>query len=233
LSSRQNPLSGIVFSILIIAFGAALLTDNLGLFRFHDFWTYVPLLLVGFGAVKVVEARGQRSGSIFGGVLVAIGMLWFLDNLEILDVRPGLVWPIIIIAVGASALIKALERQGAGTAGSAVESSGGPMHLNAFFGGNKRNINAPDFRGGDAVCMFGGIELDLRHAGIAGQRALVDVTVAFGGVDIKVPATWNVSTQAYAIFGGVEDESARNPAPGAPELVITGTVVFGGVSVKN
>jgi predicted membrane protein len=234
---QPTPLSGILVSVLIIVAGAALLTENLGLFRFRDFWTYAPALLVAFGVVKVAEARGQRSGSIFGGIVAAIGMLWLLDNLDIIHFSPGLIWPMIIIGFGVSALVKALDRHRGGPAiaadGSQDEPSDGPIHLQAFFGGNKRNISSAGFRGGDAVSMFGGIELDLRQAGMAGRRGVLDITVMFGGVEIKVPTAWNVTTQAFSIFGGVEDKSARNMTPGAPELVITGTVMFGGISVKN
>jgi hypothetical protein len=62
----------------------------------------------------------------------------------------------------------------------------------------------------------------------------MEANALFGGVDIRVPDSWGVSIRGVGIFGGFDDLSrARDPQPGKPTLVVTGTAMFGGVSVKN
>jgi hypothetical protein len=104
----------------------------------------------------------------------------------------------------------------------------------AIFGGGKRRVQTQDFRGGQANAMFGGFEIDLRDAQMAGDSAAIDVFCFCGGGEIRVPESWNVSLKAVAIFGG-QDDKTRPPAPGVPhkELLVTGFILFGGLGVKN
>ena len=121
---------------------------------------------------------------------------------------------------------------GGGAPGVAHE---GLINLYAIFGGVERKVTTDDFRGGHITAMFGGVDLNLRRAGMRAESAVVDISAIFGGVDIKVPPTWLVIVDGASIFGGFSDKSAQ-PAPDTPgikRLFIKGAAVFGGVSVKN
>jgi hypothetical protein len=109
------------------------------------------------------------------------------------------------------------------------------VHEFAVFGGGHRRIDSQEFEGGDAVALFGGVQLDLRQADTKLPELNIDITAAFGGVEIRVPETWAVSMRVTSIFGGYDDKT-HAPPPGAakpPTLVITGAVIFGGLAVKN
>jgi predicted membrane protein len=109
------------------------------------------------------------------------------------------------------------------------------VHEFAIFGGANRRIDSQEFEGGDAVAMFGGVQLDLRKADTKLKEVNIDVTAAFGGIEIKVPETWAVSMRVTSIFGGYDDKT-HAPPPGPekpPVLVITGATIFGGLGVKN
>ena len=71
---------------------------------------------------------------------------------------------------------------------------------------------------------------------IEGDKAVIDVTALFGGVEIQVPGTWTVESQGVGVFGGFSDET-RQPRPGEvsreQRLIVTGTAVFGGATIKN
>ena len=106
----------------------------------------------------------------------------------------------------------------------------------AIFSGFKRRIDAQDFKGGDIVAVFGGVNIDLRHAAIAGDRAVIEINALFGGIDIRVPETWSVVMKGVGIFGAFEDKTIHpkpDPNVKAPELVITGTGVFAGIKADN
>ena len=57
----------------------------------------------------------------------------------------------------------------------------------------------------------------------------------FGGIDIRVPETWQVVVRGAGIFGGYEDKTWRAGASDEkkPRLIVSGFAVFGGVVVKT
>jgi predicted membrane protein len=105
-----------------------------------------------------------------------------------------------------------------------------------MFGGGDKRVDAQDLRGGEISAIFGGFEVDLRQAGLAGGQATIDVNVLFGGVDIQIPEHWTAEVRGASLFGGFSDET-RPPRPDAPtplpKLVVTGYAMFGGVTVTN
>ena len=127
---------------------------------------------------------------------------------------------------------------------------GGGVELFAVFGGARQAPANSPFTGGRITSVLGGSHLDLRRALLApGQTAVVDVFTVLGGSEIRVPEGWRVELQTTAIMGGVNDERPRRnavqtaaPAPpggadaasdvSAPRVVIRGTVIMGGVSIK-
>jgi hypothetical protein len=63
----------------------------------------------------------------------------------------------------------------------------------------------------------------------------LDLLVAFGGIDIRVPQDWKVVTTGIPIFGGWENktESIENSQPEAPVLEVRCMAAFGGVEIIN
>ena len=238
---------GIVVGGLIVLIGLLILLDNMGIIRFHDVWRYWPVLLIVLGVSKILESHAP-AGYVWGGVITLAGALLLLDNLDIVVFDFNLIWPLLLIAFGLSMLLRSMERKrylesatsAPGTApGSATGSGpieGSTCDAYAVFGGSKRRISTQDFRGGDAVAVFGGVEFDLRGAGMTVDQAVIDVNVVCGGLEVRVPDNWTIINRAVTIFGGVEDktmQSKAEPNAKSPHLVITGSVVFGGISLRN
>jgi hypothetical protein len=106
----------------------------------------------------------------------------------------------------------------------------------AVFGGGKRKISAPDFQGGKLDAVFGGFEVDLRQAGIAGDSAVLEINAVFGGAEVKVPRSWEVVMRGAGVFGGYADSTDhpdRAQYPNPKRLIVRGAAVFGGVEIKN
>lgn len=100
----------------------------------------------------------------------------------------------------------------------------------------ERHITATNFKSGSLSAIFGGFEIDLTHAEIEGDEAVIYAEAFFGGGEIRIPETWQVVIEASALFGAFMDETRqRAPEAGAPakRLIIRGTAVFGGVSIEN
>ena len=103
------------------------------------------------------------------------------------------------------------------------------------FGGFERRIASPQFQGGDIGAFCGGWELDLSKAKLGpGREARIDVFAWWGGGEIRIPEEWNVVVQVVPVLAGTSDKT-RHPVPGTETgtLVVTGTVVMGGVEIKN
>jgi hypothetical protein len=106
----------------------------------------------------------------------------------------------------------------------------------AIFSGVRRRIDSPDFQGGEAFAMFGGVEIDMRKAVSTREEILIEANAIFGGIDLKVPENWNVTVRGSGIFGGYEDKTMDTRlAPDAkqPHLIVNGFAIFGGVNIQN
>jgi predicted membrane protein len=235
----HSGLSGVVLGALIVGVGLIILLDNLGIVRIYDIWRFWPLILIGVGLSKILESR-YPGGQVWGGLMVLIGAAFLLDNLHILifdfDIS-HLILPLAVIGFGVFMLLRAMDRRRILEGVPAtIPNSRGATGSYAVFSSVKRKIDEQDFKGAEAVAVFGEVKIDLRKAGIAGDQAVIDVNALFGGVDIRVPDNWRVEMRGAGIFGAFEDKTVPprlDPAVKTPQLIITGTAVFGAAKVDN
>lgn len=220
--------TGMLFGAVLVLAGSVLLLERLDVLStnlLHHFW---PLFLMFAGSLIFVNGR-----QFAGGMLVFFGIVLELQKLRILHVRLWDLWPLAIIAVGVLMLWRALfpPRIEPGT----IHTSEARVNQYTVFGGVDVKANSQAFEGGTATAIFGGVELDLRHAKITKSPAILFTDAIFGGVEVKVPENWRVTTEAQAFFGGVDAHKVLPVREGEPDqhLVIKGLVAFGGVEVKN
>ena len=103
-----------------------------------------------------------------------------------------------------------------------------------------RNVSQ-DFRGGRLTAFLGGVSVDLRQAAIVEKPARIHVSAILGGVEISVPQHWNVKRIVQPILGGVDDrrpplrdhDDDGGPSDNAPDLVVTGSVLLGGLLIRD
>jgi hypothetical protein len=116
----------------------------------------------------------------------------------------------------------------------AVPSSGDEesdeLALVAIMNGIELKSRATAFRGGSMLAWFGGIAVDLRDAELA-DDARLDVRTLFGGIAIRVPATWRVESKVRAFAGGIETRTPAQDDPDAPVLILEGEALFGGIAI--
>ncbi len=226
---RSNP--GIIPALAVIAVGVLFLLNNLNVFYLHDIWRFWPVALLAVGLAKLVDSQSD-SDRTAGIVLTIVGGIFLANNLGFLYLSWRDFWPLILIGAGVLMLWNRLYTPSRPLSGGSPE---GVLNVHAVFGGVERKVTSDDFRGGHVSAMFGGIDLNLRKAGMRGESAIVDISAVFGGVELKVPANWIVVVEGSSIFGGFSDKSAQ-PAPDMPgvkRLFVRGSAVFGGVDIKN
>ena len=56
-----------------------------------------------------------------------------------------------------------------------------------------------------------------------------------GGVELRVPRDWVVEFDTNIVLGGTSDERGlgKAAADDSPHLIITGTTVLGGITIKD
>lgn len=217
--TRARGVIAVFFALAFVAMGALLLAGNLGMIAFPAARLW-PGLLVLMGLSFIVRGR-HRHG--------------FRAHWE----QPG--------AYGS----------GSGEGGAGDEGDGGraegrelradeSFHKHAqttdadqlrrqyTFSGAQLNIESQAWRGGELGVTAGGVEIDLRHARLAPEGAVLDLRIVMGGVDIRVPDTWPVYCEVTPLFGGADDTTRTTQGSAdAPRLRITGTVTLGGVTVRH
>ena len=152
-------------------------------------------------------------------------------NLDIIRGRVWLYfWPLLIIAAGLWIIFKprfGLFKE------KAPEIKEKDLDAFIIFSGIKRRFNTPEFRGGKATALFGGIDLDFAEASLADNKATIELTAIFGGIEVFVPRDWEVVVDSSSIFGAVEDKhKSAPPAETKATLFIRATVMFGGIEIK-
>ena len=237
--AHRGPVKqGVVFAVILITVGVLLFLDNIGVLHFHDIWRFWPVALIAVGVAKLFDCRGV-GGRIWAAMWIFAGAAFLLDHLEVWHVSWNILWPLALIGFGVLMLVNAIERHRVPEGLIAVSSEGtsaeNTLREWATFSGIKRRLETPNFQGGEMVAVFGGIDIDLRRAGIAPgiKEVVIDANATFGGIELRVPETWLVVTRGVGIFGGYEDKTDPPASPDAPRVVIKGFAVFGGISVKN
>lgn len=230
LNERVVPFSGrLVFGLILLAVGVAWTLDNLGLADADSILRWWPVLLLAFGLMKLTGIGSDRS--IVPGILFsAAGALLLGNRFSFWHVDLGDLWAVFLIGIGVHIVWRAIGKPQE----AASEQDDSFVRAFALMGGITRRNGSDGFRGGDLSAMMGGVELDLREARMEGETATIEVFAMWGGIEIIVPADWRVTCEVTPIMGGIED--ATHPAPGetlAGTLIVRGTVVMGGIEVKN
>lgn len=228
---REAKRPGIVPGLLLILFGSVILLDHMGYLDANRLWRFWPVLLILVGAVKFF----RECNRVVGALLMIAGGVVLLNNLGITRLSWNDIWPLMLIAVGATLIWARIE-----VPKFSPPPASGPNTVNEFalFGNVERRVNSTSFKGGRASSIFGSIKLDFRSAEIEGEEAVLELEAVFGGIELIVPERWNVQFEGQSIFGGYGDETrapmvdAMGTAP-KKHLIVRGHSIFGGVVVKN
>ncbi|MFI5179817.1 MAG: LiaI-LiaF-like domain-containing protein [Thermoanaerobaculia bacterium] len=224
----------LVFGVILAILGVLFTLDNFGLVEIRHIERLWPVILIALGAAQL--AQNWRTRPFGGIVLLVLGVLFLLRNYRIIDISLGKLIPLVFVVIGLRIAFGAISGR-SGAWDKAGDSGPFDNWIQGFiaFGGLERRIASPAFRGGDIGAFCGGWELDLSKAKLGASReARLDVFAWWGGGEIRIPEDWNVVVRIVPLLAGYGDKT-RHPAPGteAGTLVVTGTVIMGGVEIKN
>ncbi|MCQ2506684.1 MAG: cell wall-active antibiotics response protein [Lachnospiraceae bacterium] len=110
---------------------------------------------------------------------------------------------------------------------------GGTNDIVAIFSGKDLKMDG-DF--GDKLnlsAVFGGIDVDFRHANIKHDITL-NCDAVFGGISIYAPENVKIKQNVSSIFGGVENTvpTPEDANENTPTIFVNGACIFGGIEIK-
>ena len=243
--------SHVWLGLLVLVAGGLLLFRQVGFYVPSWIFTW-QMLLIAIGIIS-----GIKSGFRGGGwlIMIAIGAIFMYDRFV-----PGLdlwryLWPLILIGLGLIIILKPrghhrhrhwkkkfhekFDRWEESHRTIPIEESQNYskedfIDITSIFGGVKKIVVSKNFKGGDITNFMGGTEVNLSQADIQGT-VRIDATNIFGGAKLVVPASWDIKSEATAIFGGIDDKRDLHTIKPDPNktLIIDGTCLFGGIEIRN
>jgi predicted membrane protein len=246
---QDNPNSRIVAGVILVGVGIALLLRNMNFLLPHWLFTW-PVILILVGIYTGFKHDFKNSSWI---ILIAIGVFFLVSKYIPTLHLATYFWPILIIAAGIIYIIKPskhawgnwdndknkIKDNATNSSWHAFEEdaavdSNNEFSIRSVFSGVKRNIITKNFKRGRITTIFGGAEINMSQADMT-SPSYINVDVAFGGVELIVPANWTIQNDIQGVFHGVEDKRYNNAVVVDPTkvLVLKGNCAFGGIEVKS
>jgi predicted membrane protein len=223
--------SQLVFGISIIIIGILFFLGNMNVIDSHKYLHFWPVVFI-FAGIASLFQNSRGSGILWGVILIFIGSAMTLDEISIITFHLWDYWPLILIFAGLTMVMKSpIFLKAVKGSERGEKDTTNFIRTMAVMGGIKRTNNSRDFKGGDLTAIMGGIEIDLRDASIQNE-AVIDLFAMMGGMEIRVPEDWFVIIDAFPLMGGFDDKT-RPPKDSPKRLYIRGTVIMGGVEIKN
>ena len=218
----------VILGVMIIAMGVIFLLENLGYVENFEFWQFWPVFPIMIG-VSLLGRPAEVRQPLAGSILIAVGVLFLLHNLDIIPWSIGDFWPIFVILIGLVILKGALFR---GTAKG--QGCTDYISLSMVLGGGEFRFNTQNFKGGKIDAIMGGGAVDLRKAEMQDNEVFLDCFAIWGGIEIRVPEHWQVTVMGTPLLGGMDNKTTHVPSEGKiKKLTIKGTAIMGGVEIKN
>ncbi|MDF2386928.1 hypothetical protein JMG10_36030 [Nostoc ellipsosporum NOK] len=247
---ERNPNGHIWTGLFLLVIGCMALIRSFGVPL--PLWLFSwQMFLIALGLFIGFRKNFQGGGWL---VMIIIGGIFMLNEFFLNGDLKRHIWPLILIVAGVFFVFRPRRRHrphffqekkmplnpadpdapNSGFDKATSKDEDDFVDSTSIFGSDKKVILSKNFRGGDIVNVFGGSELDLTQADINGKVKL-EVTALFGGATLIVPSHWVVRSEAVTIFGGISDKRkftnfAENEGK---TLVLTGTVIFGGIEIKS
>ena len=235
-------------AVVLIAFGALLFLDNIGVLHIQRIYEYWPVVVIAFGGAKLIY-RPSLTGAVWSLFLIGVGSLFLLVNLDIFRIRHDSTWPLslLFITFGFLALVKTLDRRSLtlrhaevpnSSLDSGVAVNADVLNESVTLGGIERRVESIKFQGGELHSVLGSIEVDLSRAQLPPGWPSITLFIecVLANMEIRIPDIWRVSVQAHTVLGNIENKTIAprmNPGDEPPTLIITGSCVLGNVELRN
>ena len=213
--------------IALVVVGALLLLHTTGVLYLGEFIRWTPSLLILVGIVLLVVRRFRQ---ITAPVILVVGGVVTQLMVQGFDIM-SLLWPVLIIAVGAAILFARRRRSARVAVVNSFQSD--DLSFSTIMGSTDRRITRDDLDGREIVTVMGESKLDMRDISIEEMPAELCVTCVMGQVNLRVPSDWSVAIDNSTVMGDSKDERRGAPSSANADLTITGPVVMGSLKIDD
>lgn len=221
-----QPTPQLVLGLIVIFLGILFTLDNLNIVEAGVYLRYWPALLLAYGIYRLIEP-GNPPHLFPGIVFTVVGGFLFLNTLH-LHWHFRTYWPILLVLFGLTIISHAFRRHSLiGTDSNSV------LSAFAFLSGVERSCRTQDFRGGELTAVMGGCEIDMRQSAMEQDEAVLNIFCLMGGIEVRVPDNWTVSSEILPVLGGCEDHTEPRGDGPRKHLIVRGTAIMGGIEVRN
>jgi predicted membrane protein len=215
------------FGAVLVAVGAGLLADQF--FPALEVGQWLgklwPLAIILLGVTVLLTRTSTWMGGVFililGGILQLATLGLIGENIW------GLLLPTLLILVG----ILVMFRLGRPT--GAIGKTGDGLDHFVIFSGMQVRPRISNFRGGSVTAAFGGADIDLGDSVLAPEGARLELTAAFGGIELILPKDWRLDIDGIPLFGGWSNKTFPPASAEGPVLTVRCLAMFGAIDVKN
>ncbi len=235
---------GIVFGLIIVLVGAALLFDKFDISGNDipgDYWPVLVIALGFFGWAgrSLVPGFGSLMMMTLGGILLAQNLI---DDKSFVDL-----WPALAIAVGVSIIFGAGNRRrnkrgfgmkfhGRGRRWKNQCRTGPSRDVGGFFSGGGRQVEG-EYTGSKARVKLASEGIDLSMAKLPEDGATLTLDIILGEYKIRIPNDWKLDIKTELTMAQVEVNRPDGPdgkeSRSGPTLTIDGRVFMGGVEISE
>ncbi len=194
-------------------------------------------ILVIVGVISLVVSKKVFPG-LFMLYLGTIIMLSENHNLTVMDYLFE-TWPILLVIFGFSIILNGVFKKHKKNDCEFEEvkiNSDNETYIDesSILNAKKLDISGSSFKGGKLTVLMGGMEIYLDNVS-ANQQINLDCSVIMGGIQLHVPNDIKANLLITPIFGGVDDKRKKfvNTDSVNKVLTIKGTLIFGGIEIKN
>jgi predicted membrane protein len=174
----------------------------------------------------------QITGQLITGVVLAgLGVLFTLDNLDVLEARTILrYWPVVLLVIGVSQILQ--SRSSAGMIGGSIWILIGGVML-----GERLNLLSNVFRFWPLLLVGIGAyvvwqSVNRREPRPADRSDRVSAVAILGGVDRRVLSASFVGGDVTAVMGGGKLDLRDATMPPGAEAIVDVTSIMGGFEIR-
>ncbi|MCR5154953.1 MAG: cell wall-active antibiotics response protein [Lachnospiraceae bacterium] len=221
---NKRKMRDIVWGVILIIVGLLIIGQLAGYLSIggilHNWW---PLILIIPSFIGIFT-KGPNWWDVLCAALGIICLAGIRGAIS-WDTVVKLVTPVIFISIGLSLILQNIIKVGGKRH---VVDNFDKMHEDVAFSGKKLVVDT-EFHGLDGSASFGGLEVDLRNAGIE-EDVSMELLTSFGGIKVYVPQGVNVKLIGNGIFGGCSARQRTNDE-NAKTIYVNAVALFGGIEV--
>jgi len=229
----KNNITKILFGVAIIAFGILFLGVALEFWdinSLHGLWTLIII-------IPSIGSMISSGVNVWNTALGALGIWLFIKERGLFaeDKFNAITLSIILIGLGFWIIFGSIKKKkkviNSQNGFSEGNTESRPEYFAIFSGSEQKNISN-DFKGGSALAIFGGIDVDLSSACLI-SNAEFSANAIFGGIEITVPENARIEVNGFALLGGCDNTAPLNNNLSLPTLKINYFAFCGGIDIKR